>query len=545
MRGFEAVGGEPPCNRKIYSPQLMVMDISSKSVYAECKRKMQKAEAEMIFNVSVASSTPFEKVTDWQKATGFVVIIWTSENCEYAVLLAFTGFRFCDSFTAMPEWDFAAHLVFQDIFTASLIHNFPRKGDSVTYGDVALEYIPQPVPPDTMRIRLYIAYPLDKKEWYNQLCLQRAGLIGLMVQTFITVELSNFNNGSTDDLRPYIPFLDDCWTEQIILVEVPMEDRTLTSGTYVSMSEPQFTEMTPAVALLQLDKTAVELAHERHLAKYIRRRLSLLGQLDANKLLHLVFLLSPQKADGIAEKDKIETLLDLSVVKSTAFHYMPANASLVHRSLRDVSRASVLPNRHCWRVMSWQGDKYTLQHTKGGTVACYLGAVMHEVGHLFKIPHTNSGIMCNGGENIQTFFLPLKKVNLGFTEKEFPHLQRIEENVYIIRVHLRHEFLVKRIMESLLDSTTKLLMTVHPLITHKSRRKMCRILYDEDTGVVDVESGVRYLAYYTNDSVKRIYSFTEQHMKKRLVLRAKKSAVRALIVTGEGNFLSVLVTNTL
>nr|CTP81342.1 Bm10065 [Brugia malayi] len=324
-----------------------------------------------------------------------------------------------------------------------------------------------------------------------------------------------------------------------------MEDRTLTSGTYVSMSEPQFTEMTPSVALLQLDKTAVELAHERHLAKYIRRRLSLLGQLDANKLLHLVFLLSPQKTDGIAEKDKIETLLDLSVIKSAAFHYMPANASHVHRSLRDVSRASVLTNRYCWRVMSWQGDKYTLQHTKGGVVACYLGAVMHEVGHLFKIPHTNSGIMCNGGENIQTFFLPLKKVNLGFTEKEFPHLQRIGENVYIIRVHLRHEFLVKRIMESLLDSTTKLLMTVHPLITHKSRRKMCRILYDESTGVVDVESGVRYLVYYTNDSVKRICSFTEQHMKKRLVLRAKKSAVRALIVTGEGNFLSVLVTNTL
>nr|CDQ08101.1 Bm12438 [Brugia malayi] len=89
-----------------------------------------------------------------------------------------------------------------------------------------------------------------------------------------------------------------------------MEDRTLTSGTYVSMSEPQFTEMTPSVALLQLDKTAVELAHERHLAKYIRRRLSLLGQLDANKLLHLVFLLSPQKTDGIAEKD----LLDSSIL---------------------------------------------------------------------------------------------------------------------------------------------------------------------------------------------------------------------------------------
>lgn len=110
---------------------------------------------------------------------------------------------------------------------------------------------------------------------------------------------------------------------------------------------------------------------------------------------------------------------------------------------------------------------------------------------------------------------------------------------------MRHEFLVKRIMESLLDSTTKLLMTIHPLITHKPRRKMCRILYDEDTGVVDVEAGVRYLVYYTNDHIKRIYSFTEQHLKKRLVLKTKQSATRALIVTGEGNFLSVLVTNTL
>ncbi|EFO24956.2 hypothetical protein, variant [Loa loa] len=395
-----------------------------------------------------------------------------------------------------------------------------------------------------MRIRLYVAYPLDKKEWYSQVCLQRAGLIGLMVQTFITVELSNFDSDSTNDLRSYVPFLDDCWTKQ--LAEVPIEDRTLISGTYVSMSEPQFTEMTPAVALLQLDKTAVELAHERHLAKYIRRRLSLLGQLDSNKLLHLVFLLSPKKSDGTTEKDKIETILDLSVIKSAAFYCMPAVASHVHRSLRDMSRANVLPTRHCWRVMSWHGDRYTLQHTKGGIIACYLGAVMHEVGHLFKIPHTNSGIMCDGGENIQTFFLPLKKINLGFTEKEFPELQRIKgNNVRVIRVQLRHEFLVKRIMESSLDSITKLLMIVHPLITHKPRGKMCRILYDEDTGVVEAESGVRYLVYYTNDSVKRIYSFTEQHMKKRLILRAKDLAVRALIVTGEGNFLSVLVTNTL
>lgn len=100
-------------------------------------------------------------------------------------------------------------------------------------------------------------------------------------------------------------------------------------------------------------------------------------------------------------------------------------------------------------------------------------------------------------------------------------------------------------MDSLLDSTTKLLMTAHPLITHKPRKKMCQILYDEDTGVVEVESGVRYLVYYTNDDIKRICSFTEQHMKKRLVLKARESPIRALIVTGEGNFLSVLVRNTL
>ncbi|KAL3994590.1 putative peptidase family protein [Acanthocheilonema viteae] len=393
-----------------------------------------------------------------------------------------------------------------------------------------------------MRIRLYVAFPSDKKEWYNQVCLQRAGLIGLLVQTFITIELSNFNNGSTDDLRPYIPFLDDCWTEQ--LAEVPTEDRTMTSGTYVAISEPKFTEMTPSVALLQLDKTAAELDHERHLAKYIRGRLSLLGQVDANKLLHLVFLLSPQKSDGTIEKDKIETILDLSVIKSAAFHYMPAVASNVHRFLRNVNRENILPITYCWRVVSWEDDTYILQHTRGGVAACYLGAVMHEVGHLFKIPHTNSGIMCNGGENIQTFFLPAKKLNLGFTVKKFPMLRRIKENVHTVRIKMQREVLLRQIMDSVLDSTTKLLMTVHPLITHKPRKKMCQILYDEDTGVVEVESGVLYLVYYTNDDFKRICSFTEQHMKKRLVLKTKGSPIRALIVTSEGNFLSVLVRNT-
>lgn len=33
---------------------------------------------------------------------------------------------------------------------------------------------------------------------------------------------------------------------------------------------------------------------------------------------------------------------------------MPAVASHVHRFLRDITRAEVLPTRHCWRVMSWQ-----------------------------------------------------------------------------------------------------------------------------------------------------------------------------------------------
>ncbi|OZC11258.1 hypothetical protein X798_01674 [Onchocerca flexuosa] len=458
----ESIENVSSCSRKIYCPQLMVMDISSKSIYAECKKKMKKAEAKLACNVSVASSMPLEG----------------------------------------------------NIFAASLIHHFPREGGSVNYGDVVLEHIPQPVPADTMRIRLYIAYPFDKKEWYNQVCLQRVGLIGLMVQTFITIELNNFNN------------------------EVPMEERTMTSGTYVSMSESHFTNMTPSVALLQLDKTAVELAHERHLAKYIRKRLSLLGQLDANKILHLVFLLCPRKTDGIIEKDKIETILDLSVIKSSAFYSVPPVVSQVHYSLRDMSLANVLPAHYCWR-----GDEYALRHTRGGTVASYLGAVIHEVGHLFKIPHTDSGVMRNGGENIQTFFLPNKRINLGFTAKELPQLQGVEQNASIVYVQMNKGFIIKRIMESLFDSTTKLLMTNHPLITHKSREKMCPILYDEDTGVVEVESGVRYLVYYTNDDIKLIYSFTEQYMKKKLILRTEKSTARALIVTGEGNFLSVLVTN--
>ncbi|VDK67494.1 unnamed protein product [Litomosoides sigmodontis] len=487
MDSDEEVKEGAPCKRKIYCPQLMVLDIGSKSVYAKCKKKMQKAEAEMVFNISTMSSSE------------------------------------------------------QNMFAASVIHNFPRKGGNATYGDVVLQYTPQPVPPDTMRIRLYVAFPSDKKEWYNHMCLQRAGLIGLLVQTFIAIELRNFNSGSSDDLRPYIPFLDDCWTGQV--AEVPMVERTMTSGAYVSISEPQFTEMTPSVALLQLDKTAAELAHEHYLAKYIRGRLSLLGQLDANKLLHLVLLLSPQKEGGAVEKDKMETILDLSVIKSAAFYHMPAVASNLHRSLRNVDDGSMPLSDHCLRVANCENGVYFLKHTKGGVVACYLGAVIHEVGHLFKIPHANSGIMRHRGENIQTFFLPDKKLNLSFTIKNFAVLQR-EEKTHILKIKLPHGILLKQIINSSFDSTTKLLMTIHPLITHKPREKMCQILYDEDTGVVEVESGVRYLLYYTDNDVKHVCSFTEQCMKKRIVLKTRGSPIRALIVTSEGNFLSVLVTNT-
>lgn len=110
---------------------------------------------------------------------------------------------------------------------------------------------------------------------------------------------------------------------------------------------------------------------------------------------------------------------------------------------------------------------------------------------------------------------------------------------------LPDDVIFKKIMESSFDSTTKILMTVNPLITHKARKNMCAILYDEDTGVLDVASGVRFLAYYRDDGDKRMFSFTEEHLKKRVVLKGKVSPVRALVVTGEGNFLSVLVRNTL
>lgn len=51
------------CRRKICSPQLMVMDISDKSVYDKCKKKMRRAKAKMVFNVSVMSSVPVDEVS--------------------------------------------------------------------------------------------------------------------------------------------------------------------------------------------------------------------------------------------------------------------------------------------------------------------------------------------------------------------------------------------------------------------------------------------------------------------------------------------------
>ncbi|VDN04478.1 unnamed protein product [Thelazia callipaeda] len=309
--------------RKIYCPQLMVLDVSSEAVYDECKQKMRLAVHNKRCDISIASSLLTNKAQ----------------------------------------------------FTASLIHHFPRCGGRASYGDVILEYTPQLPAPDTMRIRLYIAYPKDKKEWYNESCLQRAGLIALMVQTFIAVELSIFNGNNPNDLRPLIPHFDVMWSNQ--------------------QAGPNLTEMTPSIALLELDKTAAELAHERCLARYIRSRLSFLKELNSNELLHLVFLLCPHDAEEYGE-EKLETYLDVTVIKSPAFYLLPTVASEVHRFLRDVNIACFPSKNQQLRVVGWVNNSYTLRFTKGGIVASYLSGVIHEVGHLLKIPHTNSGIMRDG-----------------------------------------------------------------------------------------------------------------------------------------------------
>lgn len=47
-----------------------------------------------------------------------------------------------------------------------------------------------------------------------------------------------------------------------------------------------------------------------------------------------------------------------------------------------------------------QNDRAELRHTIGGGSASLLGAVVHELGHLFKLPHSTEGIMSIRGCNI-------------------------------------------------------------------------------------------------------------------------------------------------
>lgn len=87
----ESVENESSCSRKIYCPQLMVMDISSKSVYAECKKKMEKAEATLACNVSVASSVPLDGVS----VSGFF--------CEFRIIKWLIWKKFCRKIALNPS----------------------------------------------------------------------------------------------------------------------------------------------------------------------------------------------------------------------------------------------------------------------------------------------------------------------------------------------------------------------------------------------------------------------------------------------------------
>ncbi|VDN04916.1 unnamed protein product [Thelazia callipaeda] len=98
-------------------------------------------------------------------------------------------------------------------------------------------------------------------------------------------------------------------------------------------------------------------------------------------------------------------------------------------------------------------------------------------------------------------------------------------------------------MDGFFDLVTKMLMSVHPVITHRCRSRMSAVLYDEESGSVYVESGVRYLLYYTDDEDSHMISFSEQFLRKEIYLKTHNFACRALIVSGEGNFASLIVKN--
>ncbi|VDK20808.1 unnamed protein product [Anisakis simplex] len=186
----------------------------------------------------------------------------------------------------------------------------------------------------------------------------------------------------------------------------------------------------PSLAVLTTDRTSAELFGLKNKAAYFIECLELLGERDPQQLLNLIFIF-PQQSENPRpvtwqSEECFETKRDVSVITSPVLKLLPDCVVAINKILWCTNQLEVRYCRSLPRVVSYKevdanSFAVALRHTRGGAVASLLGAIVHEIGHLLKLPHTEHGIMKTGGDNIQTLFLSDKLLNLAISESDSAH----------------------------------------------------------------------------------------------------------------------------
>ncbi|KHN76717.1 hypothetical protein Tcan_11331, partial [Toxocara canis] len=184
--------------------------------------------------------------------------------------------------------------------------------------------------------------------------------------------------------------------------EVPSESRSFAGADRLFFSDPlicEGDEQLPPVALLRTNRTSAEFYATRNMAAYILQCLELLGERNPVHLLNVVFVLSHANGfqpSGVPEK--FETKRDVCVISSPLLISLPYSVLDINAILSSIKQLDIERCRSLPRIVTQTGNNgsYVLRHTFGGATASLLGAVVHEIGHLFKLPHTKFGIMKTG-----------------------------------------------------------------------------------------------------------------------------------------------------
>uniref|UniRef100_A0A915C3N8 Peptidase M12B domain-containing protein n=1 Tax=Parascaris univalens TaxID=6257 RepID=A0A915C3N8_PARUN len=417
---------------------------------------------------------------------------------------------------------------------------FPKKGGRFVLENSEYIFKSPMLTRERPRVRLILAVPsdFDYLTVGNEFAslVRRIKLVALMAQSVFAASLRRRYGSGTDECLTFC--FDSKWEPKT--AEIPIEYRTFSGSDQLLLSGPFVLageEELPALAILKTNRASAELYGTRDMATYFIKCLELLGERNPLFLLNLIFIIpkiSGNMASGVRER--FEAKRDVCVISSPMLVSLPDTLSSINAALTCTAQLDVEHCRSLPRVVSYSvaNGKCTVRHTIGGAIASLLGAVVHELGHLFKLPHTRAGIMNSGGDNVQVAFLVDKNINLALNEPHSLHEDINCSNYSTDRQRaFCKELVSKRISESLFDDVSLDLLHLSRFLAWNANVTIQAIRYERESRLLSSDAGIVRVAYITGCIEANIMSYLTYPCIKQLQLDAVSGA-RVLVVASDG-----------